>query len=163
MRPLFRKIGFCTDFSENADQAFIVARDLAVQFGASIEIIHITANLALSPPVHATYMPVEYDPNFIEEITQAAMKAIQENYVGRLPEGLPYGVNLHSGYAATEILNVVEEKKLDLLVMGSHGLTGIAHVLFGSTADRVVRKAACSVLTVRLRKSQADCPSGEAG
>ena len=153
MRPLFRKIGFCTDFSENADQAFIVARDLAVQFGASIEIIHITTNLALSPPVHATYMPVEYDANFIEEITQAALKSIQENYVGKLPEGLLYNVNLESGYAATEILKIVEEKELDLLVMGSHGLTGIAHVLFGSTADRVVRKAACSVLTVRLRKS----------
>jgi len=153
MRPLFTKIGFCTDFSENADQAFIVARDLAVQFGASIEIIHITTNLALSPPVHATYMPVEYDPNFIEEITRAALKSIQENYVGKLPEGLPHDVNLRSGYAATEILKIVEEKELDLLVMGSHGLTGIAHVLFGSTADRVVRKAACSVLTVRLRKS----------
>ncbi len=153
MRPLFRKIGFCTDFSENADQAFIVARDLAVQFGASIEMIHITTNFALSPPVHATYMPVEYDPNFIEEITQAAQKSIQEKYVGNLPEGLPYNVNLQSGYAATEILKVVEEKELDLLVMGSHGLTGIAHVLFGSTADRVVRRAVCSVLTVRLRKS----------
>jgi len=103
--------------------------------------------------VHATYMPVEYDANFIEEITQAALKSIQENYVGKLPEGLLYNVNLESGYAATEILKIVEEKELDLLVMGSHGLTGIAHVLFGSTADRVVRKAACSVLTVRLRKS----------
>ena len=112
MGPLFKKIGFCTDFSENADQAFIVARDLAVQFGASIEIIHITTNFALSPPVHATYMPVEYDPNFIEEITQAAMKSIQEKYVEKLPEGLPYGVNLRSGYAATEILRVVEEKEI---------------------------------------------------
>ena len=153
MRPLFRKIGFCTDFSENADEAFIVARDLAVQFGASIQIIHITTNFALSPPVHATYMPVEYDPNFIEEITRAALKSIQEKYVAKLPEGFPYDVILQSGYAATEIFKVVEEKELDLLVMGSHGLTGIAHVLFGSTADRVVRRAACSVLTVRLRKS----------
>lgn len=150
MGPLFKRIGFCTDFSENADQAFNVARDLAVQFGASIEIIHVTTNFALSPPVHATYMPVEYDPNFIEEITQAALKSIQEKYVGKLPEGLPYDVNLLSGYAATEILRVVEEKEIDLLVMGSHGLTGIAHVVFGSTAERVVRKAPCSVLTVRF-------------
>ena len=153
MGSLFKKIGFCTDFSEAADQAFIVARDLAVQFGASIEIIHVTANFALSPPVHATYMPVEYDPNFIEEITQAALKSIEEKYAGKLPDGVPYEVNLRSGYAATEILKVVEEKQIDLLVMGSHGLTGIAHVLFGSTADRVVRRAACSVLTVRFRKS----------
>jgi len=153
MGSLFKKIGFSTDFSENADQAFPVARDLAVQFGASIEIIHVTASFALSPPVHAAYMPVEYDPNFIEEIKQAALKLIQERYVAKLPEGLPYFVNLRSGYAATEIRRVVEEKELDLLVMGSHGLTGIAHVLFGSTADRVVRKAACSVLTVRFHES----------
>jgi nucleotide-binding universal stress UspA family protein len=150
---LFKKIGFCTDFSENADQAFIVARDLAVQFGAPIEIIHVTVGFSLSPPVHATYMPVEYDPKFIEEVTQAALNSIREKYVEHLPEGLPHNVNLRSGYASTEILRVVEGKGIDLLVMGSHGLTGIAHVLFGSTADRVVRRAPCSVLTVRPGKS----------
>jgi nucleotide-binding universal stress UspA family protein len=153
MSPLFKKIGFCTDFSENADQAFIVARDLAVQFGASIEIIHVTTDLALSSSVPATYMPLRYNDESIEEITQTALKLIDERYVGKLPAGLPYNVNLLSGYAATEILKVAEEKVTDLLVMGSRGLTGIAHVLFGSTADRVVRKAACSVLVVRLRRS----------
>ena len=86
---LFKKIGFCTDFSEHADQAFGVARDLAVQFGASIEIIHVTVSFSLSPPVHSTYMPIEYDPKFIEEITQAAMKSIQENYVEKLPAVCP--------------------------------------------------------------------------
>lgn len=150
---LFKNIGFCTDFSENADQAFTVARDLAVQFGASIEIIHVTVNFSLSPPVHSTYMPIEYDPQFIEEVTQSATKSIQERYVEKLPPGLPYNVNIESGYPSTEILRVVEDKGIDLLVMGSHGLTGLAHVLFGSTADRVVRRAACSVLTVRFHKS----------
>ncbi len=150
---LFKTVGFCTDFSENADQAFIVARDLAVKLGASIEIIHVTVNFSIYPPVHATYMPIEYDPQFIEEVTQAAMKSVREKYVEKLPAGLPYNVNIESGYPSTEILRLVEDKGIDLLVMGSHGLTGLAHVLFGSTADRVVRKAACSVLTVRLRKS----------
>ena len=64
-----------------------MARDLAVQFGASIEIIHVTVNFSLSPPVHSTYMPIEYDPQFIEEITQSAMKSIQERYVEKLPPG----------------------------------------------------------------------------
>jgi len=150
---IFKNIGFCTDFSENADQAFIVARALAVKFGAPIEIIHVTVNFSLSPPVHATYMPIEYDPKFIEEVEQSALKSIQEKYVEKLPAGLPHNVNLLSGYAATEILRAVEDRGIDLLVMGSHGLTGLAHVLFGSTADRVVRKAACSVLTVRFHKS----------
>ena len=148
---LFKTIGFCTDFSENADQAFVVAKELAVQFQASFEIIHVTVSFSISPPVHATYMPIEYDPKFIEEVTQAALKSIREKYVDKLPEGLPYNVNLQSGYAATEILRIVEDRRIDLLVMGSHGLTGLAHVLFGSTADRVVRKASCSVLTVRFR------------
>ncbi len=83
---VFKNIGFCTDFSENADQAFIVARELAVKFGASLEIIHVTVNFSLSPPVHATYMPIEYDPKFIEEVEQAAMKSILEKYVEKLPE-----------------------------------------------------------------------------
>jgi len=150
---LFKTVGFCTDFSENADQAFIVARDLAVKLGASIEIIHVTVNFSIYPPVQATYMPIEYDPQFIEEVTQAAMKSVREKYVEKLPAGLPYNVNIESGYPSTEILRLVEDKGIDLLVMGSHGLTGLAHVLFGSTADRVVRRAPCSVLTVRFRKS----------
>ena len=91
---LFKNIGFCTDFSENADQAFTVARDLAVQFGASIEIIHVTVNFSLSPPVHSTYMPIEYDPQFIEEVAQSAMKSIRERYVEKIPPGLPYNVNI---------------------------------------------------------------------
>ena len=74
------------------------------------------------------------------------------------PPVLSYNINIQSGYAATEILRIVEEKHLDLLVMGSHGLTGLAHVLFGSTADRVIRKASCSVLTVRFRDSVSPKP-----
>jgi nucleotide-binding universal stress UspA family protein len=151
---LFKSIGFCTDFSENADQAFLVARGLAGQFNATLHIIHVMVSFSLSPPVHATYMPIEYDPNFIEEVTQAARDSIQEKYIARIPASIPYEVSLLSGYASTEILRTVEEKNMDLLIMGSHGLTGLAHVLFGSTADRVVRKAPCSVLTVRLPKSE---------
>ncbi len=149
---LFKNIGFCTDFSENADQAFVLARDLAVQCGAVLNIMHVMVSFSLSPPVHATYMPIEYDPEFVDEITQSATKAIQEKYLDKLPIGLANHVFLLSGYASTEILRTAEENKMDLLVMGSHGLTGLAHVLFGSTADRVVRRAPCSVLTVRMRK-----------
>ncbi len=151
---LFSRIGFCTDFSENADEAFAVALEMAATFGAAMEIIHITANLMHSPPVHTTYMPVEYDPEFAEELSRAAMKSIEEKYVSRLPEGMHHNVNVVSGYAATEILRLAGEKQLDLLVMGSHGLTGLAHVLFGSTAERIVRKAGCSVLTVRHKSSR---------
>ncbi len=148
----FKRIGFCTDFSENADYAFEVALELAEQFGARLYVIHVMVNFALSPPVHATYMPVEYDPKFIEEVTESAKRSINEKYIDKIPESVAHEVSLLSGYASTELLRMAEEKGFDLIVMGSHGLTGLAHVFFGSTAERVVRRAPCSVLTVRPKK-----------
>ncbi len=148
----FKNIAFCTDFSDNADLAFLTAKELASRYGATLHIIHVMVNFSLAPPIHATYMPIEYDPKFVEQVTQAAKGSIQEKYVNELPDGLPYKVHLLSGYAATEIVKTTESKEIDLIVMGSHGLTGLAHVLFGSTAARVVRRAPCSVLTVRQKR-----------
>lgn len=149
----FRNMAFCTDFSENADEAFQVARDLAWRYGATLHIVHVMINFSLSPPTHGSYLPIEYDPKFVEQVAEAARGSIQERYVGQLKDRQPYEIHLLSGYAATEILRMVKERGIDLVVMGSHGLTGLAHVLFGSTADRVVRRAECSVLTVRLKRT----------
>ena len=151
---LFKKIVFCTDFSENADLAFTTSKDLAWRYGAKLYIAHVMINFSLSPPIHATYMPIEYDPKFVEQVAESAKGSIQERYVDQLNDKQEYEVQLLSGYAATEVLRFAEEKEADLIVMGSHGLTGLAHVLFGSTADRVVRRAPCSVLTIRPPKSQ---------
>ncbi|MCE5243845.1 MAG: universal stress protein [Syntrophobacteraceae bacterium] len=146
---LFKNIAFSTDFSENADEAFVTAKELAAHYRATLHIVHVMVNYSLSPPIHATYMPIEYDPNFVEQVTEAAKKTIQEHYVSKLESSQRYVIHLLSGYASTEILRITKEMDVDLIVMGSHGLTGLAHVLFGSTADRVVRKAHCSVLTIR--------------
>ena len=149
----FKNIVFCSDFSENADDAFYVAKDLAWRYGAVLHFAHIMVNFSLAPPVHATYMPIEYDPGFIEQVKESARGSIQTRYLSLLDEKQPFEIHLLSGYAATEIIRLAEESDIDLIVMGSHGLTGLAHVLFGSTADRVVRKAPCSVLTVRNKRT----------
>jgi nucleotide-binding universal stress UspA family protein len=149
---IFNNIAFCTDFSENADDAFLTAKDLAWRYGARLHVVHVMINYSLAPPVHATYMPIEYDPKFVEQVAESARGSIQERYTSQLSEKQECDVELLSGYASTEILRYAEDKKIDLIVMGSHGLTGLAHVLFGSTADRVVRKAPCSVLTIRPRR-----------
>lgn len=151
---LFKNIVFCTDFSTHADEAFKVAKDLAWHYGATLHIVHVMVNFSVSPPLHSTYMPIEYDPKFVEEVTQAAKEAIENRYTAALKEKQPYEVQLLSGYSSTEILRLANENDFDLIVMGSHGLTGLAHVLFGSTADRVVRKAPCSVLTVRSSQKE---------
>ncbi len=148
---LYKTIAFCTDFSDNADEAFIAAKDLAWRYGATLHIVHVLVTFSTAP-IREIYVPLEMDVHFVERATEGAKAAIEERYVSQLREKQPYEIHILSGYPATEIVRFAQDRAVDLLVMGSQGLTGIAHVLFGSTADRVVRKASCSVLTVRLKK-----------
>ena len=145
---LYKHILFCTDFSENADLAFETAKDLAWRYGADLTIAHVLVTLT-QVPVREVHIPVELDSKFVEEATDAAQQTIQDKYVQHLKEKQEYKVAVLAGYPATEIVRLAEERDVDLIVMGAHGLTGIAHVLFGSTADRITRKAPCAVLTVR--------------
>ncbi|HAA05338.1 MAG TPA: universal stress protein [Syntrophobacteraceae bacterium] len=148
---LVKNIVFCTDFSPNADHAFLMAKDLAWRYGATLHIVHVMVTFSFSP-IGEVHVPIEYDAKFVERATDAATSTIQERYVSQLKQKQPYEITILSGYPATEVVELAKEKNIDLIIMGCHGLTGIAHVLFGSTADRVVRKAPCSVLTVRLGK-----------
>lgn len=151
-----KKIAFCTDFSENADEAFQMARDLAWRYGAHLSIVHVMVSFSMAP-IREVYVPLEVDAKFVEQATEAAKVNIQDRYVSQLKEKQHHSIELLSGYPASEIKAYAEREQIDLIVMGSHGLTGLAHVLFGSTADRVVRKAPCSVFTVRMpRPSESD-------
>jgi nucleotide-binding universal stress UspA family protein len=150
---LIRNIAFCTDFSENADEAFLLAKDLAWRYGATLHIVHVMVTFSYSP-IGEVHVPIEYDAKFVERASDAANEAIQNRYVSLLKQKQPHTIELLSGYPASEVNHFAKEKNIDLIVMGCHGLTGIAHALFGSTADRVVRKAPCSVLTVRLPKAE---------
>lgn len=144
-----KKIAFCTDFSDNADAAFRVAKDLAWRYGAHLHIVHVLVSFSMAP-IREVYVPIEIDAKFVAQATEAAKATIEDRYVSQLREKQPHSIELLSGYPASEIKAYAEREGIDLIVMGSRGLTGLAHVLFGSTADRVVRKAPCSVLTVRL-------------
>jgi nucleotide-binding universal stress UspA family protein len=144
---LFKEIACCTDFSDNAKMAFATARDLAARYGSRLHIVHVT--ISMVAPMNDWYFGSDFDAALVERASQAAAEMIEKEYVRDLPKDQPYSVHVLSGYPATTIVELAKEKEIDLIVMGSHGLTGVAHVLFGSTADRVVRKAPCSVLAVR--------------
>lgn len=150
-----KRIVFCTDFSENADHAFEVAKDLAWRYGARLDIVHVMMTFSMAP-VREMYVPLDVDAKFVEEATENAKTDIETHYVAQLKEKQSYHVEILSGYPATEIKAYAEREAIDLIVMGSHGLTGLAHVIFGSTADRVVRKSPCSVLTVRMPRAEGD-------
>ena len=143
-----KKIAFCTDFSENADQAFEMAFDLTQKYQAQLLLIHVVPPLVFPSPVMEDFISEQANLQFSEDAIQRAMEQIEKNYLGKTGDYKNALVRVLSGHPASEILNFVEQEKVDLVVMGTHGFTGLAHFFLGSTAEKVVRRADCSVLTV---------------
>ncbi len=138
-----------TDFSDDADQALDTACELAKIFGARIVLLHaftIDLPLAASPLGGPVFLPDGFD---IEYRNQAIHKVDQLAKVTEASTGVGVqGVAIQQP-AALAIVEQAEQLPAELIVMGTRGLTGLMHVALGSTAERVVRKAACPVLTVK--------------
>jgi nucleotide-binding universal stress UspA family protein len=141
------KILLATDFSEPSDAALDYARALAGAFNARIHVLHVLEDLA----AHAwtTEVYVAALPGVHEEMERQARERLDAVFPAAERER--YGVQtvLRSGSPFVEILRYASEEAIDLIVMGTHGRGPIAHMLLGSVAERVVRKAPCPVLTVR--------------
>lgn len=141
------KILFATDFSESSDHAFEYARTMASSFNARLIVIHV-----INEPVdlRGFYVPhISFD-KLEEEIRQGAEKMMHKFCESRLADFANYESLVISGIPYEEILKKADAENASLIIMGTHGRTGLDHVLFGSTAEKVVRKSRCPVLTVRL-------------
>jgi nucleotide-binding universal stress UspA family protein len=147
-----KKIAFCTDFSENADQAFEMAFDLTQKYQAQLLLIHVVPPLVFPSPVMEDFISEQASLQFSEDAIQRAMEQTEKNYLGKMGDYKNSLVRVLSGHPASEILNFVDQENVDLVVMGTHGFTGLAHFFLGSTAEKVVRRADCSVLTVHQTK-----------
>ncbi len=141
-----RKILVPTDFSEHADHAWPYALHFAQEFGAEVHLLHV-----LAPPPRVTEA---YAVNFDPEGFTAAMRAEADVSLDRLVQAAQdrhltirrevlVGVDFH------EIIDYARVHQIDLIVMATHGRTGLAHALVGSVAEKVVRKAPCPVLTIK--------------
>lgn len=148
------KIVFCTDFSENANKAFELAFDLTLKYQAHLILLHVVPPLVFPSPVMEDFISEQASLQFTEDASRRALEQIEKTYLPRIGDYRNVFVRILSGHPATEILNFVEQEKVDLVVMGTHGLTGLAHFFLGSTAEKVVRRAVCSVLTVHLPKKK---------
>ena len=147
-----KKIAYCTDFSENANQAFELAFDLTQKYQAQLYLIHVVPPLVFPSPVMEDFISEQANLQFSEDAIRRAMEQIEKNYVDKMGDYKNVLVRVLSGHPASEILNFVDQEKVDLVVMGTHGFTGLAHFFLGSTAEKVVRRADCSVLTVHQIK-----------
>jgi nucleotide-binding universal stress UspA family protein len=129
-----------TDFSQQSEFAFRLAGSLARDYGARLLVLHVVAQ----PTIAYGEGVVPPDPELILEDA--------ERHLHRLaaPDpSIPMERRLEEGDPVTEILHVAHEIEADLVVMGTHGRTGLSRLLMGSVAEQVVRRAACPVLTVK--------------
>jgi nucleotide-binding universal stress UspA family protein len=148
MLPI-RTILYPTDFSEHSDYAFQLACSLARDYGACLFVLHVLERPLLAYTGVMTAPPSP--PPSAEE-----RQAVQEKLHRIEPPDPTTRVEhlLEEGDPATAILQVAQERKCDLIVLGTHGRGGLGRLLMGSVAEQVVRKASCPVLTVRTPLSQ---------
>lgn len=154
---MFKKILFCTDFSEDSHWAFTYALDLAKTYKANLLIFHVTPE-----PVHPEQLSLYLPPEKLEELKVSQKKEVDQqlknHYVKKMGRFKSYQISLKEGEPFLEIIHKAKKDSADLIVMGTHGRTGLDHVIFGSTAEKVVRKSPCPVLTIRYPKRRFSMP-----
>ena len=132
------------DFSHSSDAALSFASSLAADSNAHLYLVHVGED---SAAYLAGYGGFAYTPDLSEKIAQENREALQE--IKPTVSGLEYEHRYLSGDPAEEILAFAEQENVDMIVIGSHGRTGLSRLLLGSIAEAVVRGAKCPVLTVK--------------
>jgi len=135
------------DFSETSDKALEHAHSLAQKHGASLVLVHAWQLPAYALPEGA----IIANPQYIMEIQQQLEKSLAAAVAKLEGSGVAVSGKLGEGPAHLEVNRLAAELHADLVVIGTHGRTGLSHVLLGSTAERVVRSCPVPVLTVRTK------------
>jgi nucleotide-binding universal stress UspA family protein len=151
MSITFNRLLFPTDFSELAQSALVYATELAETFDSEFHCLHVVDDAyqywsAMGPES----IPVGPPPDDLLELGRSRMQQFRAEHLGGLKK--PPTTHVAMGRPFAEIIGYAREKNIRLIVMGTHGRGAIAHVLLGSTTEKVVRKAPCAVLTVRANE-----------
>jgi nucleotide-binding universal stress UspA family protein len=148
MLPI-RTILHPTDFSERSGSALRLACALTRDYGARLVVLHV----ATPPDVIYSEGALPLDPEVFYREAKERLDRLE------VPEGnVRAERRFEEGDPATEILRVAPEVNADLIVMGTHGRTGLGRLLMGSVAEQIVRKASCPVLTVKTPFAPAPAP-----
>ena len=137
-----RQILVATDFSDTAESGVEWAAKAAFDHGAKLRLVH---GLLLPSPTTDFVAP---SPAFSEELQRAALERLDEAGERARMWGVEVETDLRPGLPSQVIVEAAAEHGADLVVIGTRGLSGIRHLLLGSTAERVVQRARCPVLTV---------------
>lgn len=135
-----QRILFVTDFSEPARKAQRYALALAETFGAELYVFHAVSEDVFIPAPDAAIV-------WLDAEVERARKQLSAEFAA-VAGPVKTVLEVRQGNAVHEIVRYADEQNIDLIVLGTHGRTGLSHVLLGSIAEKVVRLATCPVLTV---------------
>ncbi|MDR0454015.1 MAG: universal stress protein [Deferribacteraceae bacterium] len=143
-----KKILFPTDFSDASRNALEYAVYMQKVFNAALEIVHVIFD--------ETYLITMYVPQgalhgFLGELEAGATQHLNEflKSCGNILKDVEFTTKLLKGTPYAEIVAWSKESGVDLIVIGTHGRTGLEHVLFGSTAEKIIGRSHCPVITVK--------------
>lgn len=142
----YERILVPVDFSLHSTEATRVAADLARRLGATLTLVHVYDPVAQGLPDGFVLVP----PLDIDRLFDAFRAQLADNQRLAVDAGAPrVETKLLQGFVAGQIVEFAERGEFNLIVMGTHGRTGLQHLIMGSIAERVVRLAPCPVLTLK--------------
>ena len=143
-----KKILVPTDFSEHSNKALLYGAELAAKFGAELHLLHA---IEMTPLMYGegAYIPPEMEI----DRENAAVKQLDDLHVAATSD-VKVVRKVQHGHPFVEIVRYARENDIGLIVVATHGRGAIAHMLLGSVAEKIVRKAPCPVLTVRDKEHE---------
>ncbi len=145
--PMFQRILVPTDFSPGADAALRYARAIAERFGASLYLLHVLSEPMLAGALGTEVLVAEVQT--LQETTHTdAERKLDALLAPDVSAGLQISADIVVGAPAAAIVDFARDRDIDLIVVGTHTRSGVAHLLLGSVAETIARKASCPVLTV---------------
>lgn len=136
-----------TDMSEFSEHALRYGCEFARRFGSELHLLNVVQDVVAMVPEPGMAFPAPGE--YMQELQQSARDALERLPQADWAEGVPVVREVRVGTPFVEIVRYAKAAETDLIVIGTHGRSGLAHVLLGSTAERVIRKAPCPVLSVR--------------
>jgi nucleotide-binding universal stress UspA family protein len=142
-----------TDFSESANHALSYGVSFAAEYKAELILLHVVESLTVGYASDLFPVPMAEVYEEIAGYARTELTKLAEEVRG---QGVTVSERLSQGTPSAEIIRLAKDEPTDLIVVGSHGKGLLDHALFGSTTERVVRKASCPVLTCRPNKKVAE-------
>jgi nucleotide-binding universal stress UspA family protein len=148
--PKYKKVLFCTDFSKISDCAFDYAFGIAKRDEGMLYILHV---IPLTPQQYhlERHLTKKQLDDIAATLNEDRKRMFAEKYLNFIKDKTKVTVVTESGHEDEKILEFIQKEKIDIVVIGTHGRTGIEHVFLGSVAEKIVRRSPIPVFVIPCR------------